>query len=605
MGVDVFFVISGYLITGSLMREYRRAGKISLATFYARRVRRLLPAATLVLLATALALEFLPRVMWNATATELVASAVYAQNWWLALNGETYLGGFEPPTPLHHYWSLSIEEQFYILWPLVVAFGGRSKRPRLAISITMGIIVTASLLLCLQTTHAFGGWSYFSSFARAWELGVGGLMSLLLEKRQGSRFPSSLAIVGLGLILSSAILFDSTTVFPGAHALLPTCGTVLLIFGTRNRGQGLAAGLGTGPMRFVGDISYSLYLWHWPVIVYSGISADPSVAQGATLILLAGILSYFTKQYIEDPIRFGTRRVVPSLAMGLTLVCASVVVGLLLISTGPVVQKSGTVESGAQTSDVLAVRAVHARRDLPHTYKRGCHGPAELKQARDCSFGFQRPTMSIALIGDSHAAQWFPTLARLAEERGWQINNYTKSACTIAETTVIRKGEVYTECEEWRSDLAARLTVEQPDAIVIGSSRRYRTTKKNHVEELRVGLSAAHSQLSKIAPTVFVADTPMQKTDVPVCLSKPGTTADACSNPLDREQREDPILKLDQSVIDLSEFICPQEQCPALLNGEIVWRDSQHLTASFARTLAAAFAKQLDESLSQNGSRTD
>ncbi|MEU5959287.1 acyltransferase [Streptomyces sp. NPDC047525] len=328
VGVDAFFVISGYLITAQLAHEINATGRIRIADFYARRIRRLLPAALLVLLSIVVAVHALvPQPRWADYARQVMASALYGQNWLL---------GAEPVDPTKvtgtaHYWSLSVEEQFYLLWPLLLLllFTLRARWARLAITAGLGLV---SLIWCIYLTEADPAVAYFITPVRVWEFTIGAVIALA-----GTRFvlPRAGAIaaslLGFAALVGSAVHFTGLTPYPGSAALVPTVGTALIIAAGNGRQQQWHSALTSSkPVQLLGDISYSLYLWHWPLLILAPLAVSEGVLNlPVRLGVLASalILAYATKRLVEDPIRTwppltgSTRLTFIAMVAGLATVC--------------------------------------------------------------------------------------------------------------------------------------------------------------------------------------------------------------------------------------------------------------------------------------------
>lgn len=330
LGVDIFFVVSGYLITRHLAGEWVRDGRIRLGRFYLRRARRLLPAATLVLAVVAVMTTlFVPREQWQAYFQQVVGSALYVQNWvLLAPASETATN-----TALLHFWSLSVEEQFYLAWPLLIIVGASlaawiRRPPRTVLAVGAGVIVAASLTLWIVTSAQNYELAYFSTFTRAWEFAVGGLLALLPALRVRGMAAELLFWAGLAGLVTSILLFGTN---PGALSTLPVAATIAIIVAC-NGGLPRSARLLVAwrPVQWTGDKSYALYLWHWPVLVFAPfITGVPSESWFMVLLLgLVVVLSWATTRFIEDPVRrtplegvqFRARRRVAALAVTTGLV---------------------------------------------------------------------------------------------------------------------------------------------------------------------------------------------------------------------------------------------------------------------------------------------
>ncbi|MFI2620602.1 acyltransferase family protein [Streptomyces sp. NPDC018584] len=328
VGVDAFFVISGYLITAQLTHEINGTGRIRIADFYARRIRRLLPAALSVLACIVVAVYALvPRDRWSDYAHQVLASALYGQNWLL---------GAEPVDPtritaMAHYWSLSVEEQFYLLWPLFLLLLLRLRAPRARLFGVAGLGLV-SLAWCVHLTEADPAAAFFVTPVRVWEFAIGAVLALVGTRLVLPRAVAGAAsLLGFTALVGSALHFTGLTPYPGTAALVPTVGTALVIAaGTGAQRQWHTALTSSRPVQLLGDISYSLYLWHWPLLILvplavSGGILDLPVRLG--ILVSALLLAYASKRVIEDPVRAwppladSTRMTFIAMAAGLAAIC--------------------------------------------------------------------------------------------------------------------------------------------------------------------------------------------------------------------------------------------------------------------------------------------
>ncbi len=312
IGVDVFFVISGFLITSLLVRELEQTGRISLRRFYAGRIRRLLPMAIVVIAATIIAADLLQSPLDAArSAKDGLASALYVANYRFALEQTNYLNAGLAPSPFEHYWSLGVEEQMYVVWPLVLLLGAIALRRRRTAHGAVAVLfvgTVASFVACVRVTHADAPWAFFSFPTRAWELGVGGLLAFAVPAlRTVPRFLASLVgLAGLGAILYSAFAFGATTPWPGSAAAVPVLGAAAVIGAGCARGTRLSAHLlAFPPLQFAGKISYPWYLWHWPLLILAPLALKHSLSDGQALVLVgaSALLATASHYLIERPIR--------------------------------------------------------------------------------------------------------------------------------------------------------------------------------------------------------------------------------------------------------------------------------------------------------------
>jgi len=339
VGVDVFFVISGFVITGVLLRERASTGRTSIRAFYGRRARRIIPAATLVIIATVLAtFFFLGSATGWTTAVDGKWASVFLANFHFAGTATNYLASQSPPSPLQNYWSLAVEEQFYIVYPtafLVVAAFMTWVSFRVRLGALLGATIVGSYVLSIVMTTSNPSAAYFSPFTRAWELALGGLLALTSDtlRRLAPLVAAGASWLGLGGILLAAFIFSSTTAYPGSLVAIPVLGTALVIAGgTAQPAHGAELVLRLRPFQLLGLVSYSLYLWHWPILTIAaqrdGKTTLP-VAENVVLVALALLLAVGTYALVENPIRHSrilmTRRWA-SVATGLCLMASSLAV---------------------------------------------------------------------------------------------------------------------------------------------------------------------------------------------------------------------------------------------------------------------------------------
>ena len=665
VGVDVFFVLSGFLITGIIVRELMGTGRLSLAQFYARRARRLLPAAALVLFVTMLASAIvLPPLRVPAVAGDTISAALYVSNIRFAVQATDYLGAELAPSPVLHFWSLSVEEQFYLFWPtlLAIAAGATFLRSRPDVGIRrLGIVLVAvlvgSLGLSIWLTWANQPWAFFSLPTRAWELALGGLLVLPAATRWvPARMVVPAGWIGLALILVAGVAFDTSVAFPGVAALVPTVGAALVVAsGIPTAPEGasrFAVGrlLAIRPLAFLGLISYSLYLWHWPVLVLpeaaAGEALDWPVRLG--LVGLAIVAATATQRWVEAPIRHGrfiglrTRRSLALAgALSVMVVATTASIGFAASSIHAGGQAlGGDISQVALPPDLaptpteiaprgpdapsaapatpaptlpplaaapvpadLAPSLVTAGDDLPVIYADGCHVDIADVAPRDCVFGEPASSVAVVLFGDSHAAQWFPALERLATEHGWRLVPMTKSGCPVVDITVrndiVKRG--YDECDRWRGAALRRIAAERPALVVVSDSRGYQPMVDGAVipiAEVREQWDAASDRtLERLATmsqhVVVIGDTPRADEDPPACLSAHMDDATACAKPF--VDAVDPewtageaavAAGADAEFIDPTPWICQTDPCPAVIGRLLVFRDQHHLTATYARALA-------------------
>ncbi|MCV7198397.1 acyltransferase family protein [Mycobacterium angelicum] len=665
IGVDVFFVISGFLITGLLWREVTATNTVALGRFYAARARRLLPAAATVGVVTAIAAALvLPPLQARRVLVDGIASALYVGNYRFVGQGTDYLMSDQPPSPFQHYWSLGVEEQFYLVWPaLIIATAWLMRRinrsARTAPYVALLTVVTAaSLAAAMIWTRTSPTWAFFSLPTRAWELGAGGLVALSIQ--QWRRLPLLPATVagwgGLVLILLTCTQLGPHTPYPGTSALLPVLGTALVI------GSGcVTGGLGVGRvlcpplMRAIGRVSYSWYLWHWPVLLLlPPLLGDPAGLPGrlAATTVSAG-LAVITMYLVENPGRFaaalrGSARASLTVAGAASAVAACACVLLLTLVPAPV--GHGVAAPEAKISNVSALppagpavspqeaavqnafsqaraavaasvglRAVPSNLSPPLAVAPGDKAAAFvngcLRSWRDvgqseCAQGDTASQFTVALVGDSHAAMWEPAFQQVAEQRHWRLETLGKVTCPLQDLPIVSPylGRRYTECEQWRGQVMARLQAERPQLVVLSMSRRYRADfsfasyDAAWLDTLTRTVSQLRSTGSKVLVLGPVAD---PQSSVPTCLSAHLEDAGACTPARAAAVNGDGIAAEQAATAaggghyaDLTDLFCTAERCPVIVGNSLVFRDDNHLTTEYAQLLAPVIGALADRAVS-------
>lgn len=622
VGVDVFFVISGFLITSHLLTSLRRDGKVHFASFYAKRARRILPASFVVLsLSVIAALIWYPPLLMREVWTGAVATAFYVPNILFAADGTNYLAE-TTPSLFQHYWSLGIEEQFYLLWPLLLTLGFlRVKRPRVLLALLAGL-VALSFATCVVLTFQQQPWAFFLLPTRAWELGVGGLVAFLLSYRPDAVRGIPAAVIswaGVAGILASVLFFTSSTPFPGYWAAVPVLATAAVIAGGSTRpAHGPFTALSTRPMIFVGLISYSLYLVHWPLLMIAhailGFQNEMPLVLSLTLSATSFAIAWFLFRYVEEPGRKGAwlANARPRRAL-LTAGAASVAAALLatgvyavngvrpldagLPATATVITNPPDFTSFVPSNLTPPLSA--ASSDQPVIYDDGCHADFAVTAPEECVFG--DPTdPRIVLFGDSHAAQWFPALEKYALSNGYSLESHTKSSCPSIDAVVLRDDVPYTQCTTWRDAVIDRVKAEDPAMVVLANFGVARLQGVDEAGYSQAWGSALGSTVERVdAPTTLIADTPILSGTPSICLSANLDDTFACgraaSEALDQPARaaeEDFAATTGIPRIDLTDVIC-DEKCEPLIGNTLVYRDAHHLTASFSQLLAGELGRRM------------
>ena len=653
VGVDVFFVISGFLITGMLVRQAEERGRIDLADFYARRIRRILPAATVVLAFVAIVtLLVLPRTRWDDIGVQIIASAFYLVNWVLA-DGTDYLNAEEAASPIQHFWTLAVEEQFYILWPALLVgllwLASRRQRSRTGeqtaniqryLQVGVALAIIPSFIWSIYYTDANPAPAYFVTTTRLWEIAIGAAIAIFAVQLQ--KIPHTLGYVlqggGLLAILAAGLFYTSATPFPGYAALLPTLGAAAVIIGgmSGRATKGFARVLNVRPMRWIGDLSYSLYLWHWPLLVFAAYLADGDlpVGYGLLIVALAIIPSWLSYRYIEEPFRNWQRlkeKSARALRAGASLMGTTTVIGLaVLIASNQLASNNSEplasdepMGAEAVELDTQALEPVNqvssmtpdvseVEDDVADVYNEGCHVDQVSTDVDPCVYGDADSDYVVAIVGDSHAAQWIPTLQELAETNDWRLETYTKSACALNAVALSTGGGFYESCYDWGQNVLEHFTgPEAPDHVIASASSHSAANSSDvpegvHTGDLESGYADAWTQIEDAGVGVTVLlDTPRPSFDVPECIAENEDTLTECA--ADRDEAMDSsgyegMLSAAEAAgvatVDMSDALCSPEACAPVVGGVIVWRDGHHITATYAETLAQSLEDELRENSS-------
>jgi peptidoglycan/LPS O-acetylase OafA/YrhL len=638
-GVDVFFVISGYLITGHLWRGYARTGKVGLADFWGRRARRLVPAAALVLTVTWVAARVIePANQFANTARQILASALYYQNWQLASDAVNYFKSGDATTPVQHFWSLSIEEQFYLVWPLLFLLAAlltavlatrrpaperaarRTRTRGVALGVLTAALVAASLAYSVYETSANGPAAYFMTTTRMWELGAGGLLALAPARLAGALGREGvLGWVGLAVVIESAFLLKGSVAFPGAAALLPVLGAVALIAGGSAQARyGPSRLTSARLMVFIGGISYSLYLWHYPLI---NLYADwrgrsPGPLSGPVILAACVLLAWLTKTYVEDKARlapFIARHQWRSLSMALVAV-VPVTLAVVYI-TGEPPPWNGTlgpdypgaaVLAGAVTN-VPAAPILQPPNPISQTLDQtgGCLDDFGASTPKECVFGdTANPVLTVALVGDSAAGEWFDALNAIALRRHWKLVTELHSSCPWSSTLVLNWNGVgeLTACQSWgEAVLRDLITTIRPNAVITSEYPSLLSTPAHPVNaspaamaEIGAGMARYWARLEAAGISVTpIRETPDLVEDVPTCVDQHLRDLAECDVPVSAAILPDsPITEAAKlmngkvTVVDANSLICGPKVCAPVVGNVLVFGDRHHLTGPYSKSTA-------------------
>jgi peptidoglycan/LPS O-acetylase OafA/YrhL len=571
IGVDIFYVISGYLITGLIIREIEKTGRLDLTDFYQRRIKRLLPTSLFVLSVSAIVGFFvLPAITRDALGRDLFAAAAYVSNYLFAWWENDYQNLNATPSPFIHYWSLAVEEQFYLVWPIFILF--LSRYGKRAIFTGVALVTLVSFCLSLYLTQTAPIWAFYSLPTRAWELGVGALLLFIPGKYLRNRFFPWIGAIGLAI---GTFSFNESTAFPGINALVPVLATAILIATIPFWPRFFNDLSNNRLMQWLGAISYPLYLWHWPALVLpsSAIGRPLRIRETMLCVLLTVFLAHYTSKFIEQPLRhrqFPAKKIYGFFAI---TTAGSLLAGVVIASTA---------------SSVISVRGTNYSFDLadiverPGVYDDGCHVNYGETESGDCTYGEIGAAKKLVLYGDSHAAQWFPALEQMARENGFELTSLTKSACSSVDSPRANQGAYKnSECEKWRANSIKRIQSMKPDAVIL-SNFQYFTTPRGFTSRAQWWNEGQRRLLSDLKGSaqnlIYISDTPHPLRDIPNCLAT--QNIEKCNE----TQKTPNVIIRGFKKINPTSWLCT-DICPAIKDGYVVYRDASHISVEAALAL--------------------
>ena len=599
VGVDIFFVISGYLITGQLWRQEQRTGKVDFRDFWARRARRLLPASLLVIAFTTVATYFFTTPSWfTKVHNEAYGATGYVQNWVLIKKVTNYLTDDGTKSPFQHFWSLSVEEQYYIFWPVIlflclmlVKAIPKFFKNRVVLLTVLSLILIGSFAFSVWQTHELPKEAYFNTFTRAWEFAAGALLAIgtnsqteVAQKRSPLWF-----VAGVGLMLYAIIMFVPATPFPSYWAGIPVLGAVLTLHGGQSAHRLMPRWFtASRPVQFIGDISYSLYLWHWPILILAPWVLVTNVDMWGrfAIVAISVLLGWLSKRFIEDPVRFGWLSTLKPGRQLLTagaamLVLLALIFGLNTSSKAQLKNSYGNTQLSPPLSNLNAGARAKESGD--------CKVSREEAKFFTCQKGDPKGTIRVALIGDSHTREWFVPVDNLAFKYHWNLTMISKSACTLVDPSMYPPNLTHYTCKGWNQDLESYLASQPPFDLIINSN-------SSLVTQGRADVGAAFaSEVKKITArgTKFflIHDTPKPKENFIPCIEMYGAQAAfRCSLPVSGGLTpHDPMpaaVKGMKNVIvaDFTKLFCGAT-CSPVIDKIIVYRDNSHITSTWAKHL--------------------
>lgn len=644
VGVDVFFVISGYLITSHLIKSPPRKAA-EFGQFWIRRIKRLLPASILVLVTTMAAVRLLaPESFWRDNLSQAVASAFYGQNWMLIATSVDYLAEDNAATAVQHFWSLSVEEQFYLFWPLCIAglwwLAVWMKRSPLRV-VLLGVcaIVVTSAIYSVFLTSVEPGVAYFSTFTRAWELAMGGVIALLPKPSQ--RFSRSFAAgviswIGVAAMIAAGVYFTGATPFPSLYAAIPTVGTAVVIWVAATGNFSPFRVLSSKPSIFIGDHSYSIYLWHWPLIVLLPFVSGPLGPLDLIAIAVATVLlAMLTKKYVEDGFR-KTLDVSLVLTPVRFMVSGMLVVTLLggfigmdlnsrehktelalqeaLTTGGPCFGAAALNELDDECryepNATLLLSPALAKTDKSDAYADGCWSGEPFEKKPTCTYGNGKT--KVALVGNSHAGHWLPALQQMAETKDWTITTYLVSRCNPTDALLKFDAEVKSAgCHEYGTWVQEETGHGQYDLIITSERQSVPVVGQSFESTEQAAIAGYRSYLDTWSkgktPILIIRDTPYPGNtlkNIPDCVATAQDANAECSGTRASWRWMDPLASAaaemnhkNISILDPTKYFCPTDICPAVIGNTVVYFDASHITATYARSLTAQLSADIDKGL--------
>lgn len=688
-GVDVFLALSGYFFIGSLLR-HSVAAQSPLMTYrdaidpwprLKRLLKRLLPALYTVLIGVAiLTVVVIPPTRWGNIGSELIASAAYYQNWFLAFNSQDYLAASSANSPLQHIWSMSVQGQFFVVVLLLALISAALLKLAAAPLARLGTersvrLIVGVLVLGLAATSFYWAsmrhgvdqpFNYYDTFARAWEPLAGGLLAVWMPRvRVPNWIRNTVGGAALGLILSCGWWIDGVKQYPGPMALVPVGATVALIWagatastkprtdGSVQRQPAVSRMLATPQGIWLGNIAYSLYLIHWPLLIFYLTWRDKNHAnfvEGTTILLVSVLLAWLCKRYIEDPVRH-SRRPEP-LLRGATppvdgarhpgslrrrmwsysrVVTAVLLVGVATIGVSTQVwarHVSSQVVDTAKLDPRLypGARALLdgwpvpmmppqpspnvADRDFPETSTDGFMSNFLDNDIHVGVYGDKNATRTIALAGGSHAEMWITAMNILGKRYGFKVKTYLKMGCALTTERVPKKSGTdnpYPECYDWGQRVVAKVIADHPDAVMTTSTRPRDRHPGDWMPDAYQPIFTDFMDAG--IPVIGMQDTPWPRDRhgegfvTPVCLSDGGDALSCGTVRASALSPTDPSIPFAQAHpglfhrIDMTAGICEPEICPAIVGNIVVYKDYHHLSATYVRSLTDELGRQLSEQI--------
>ena len=613
-GVDVFFVISGFLMSSILLRGFFTSNIINPLPFWGGIIKRVAPSAYVVLLITLITSYYVTSPAYvSSVIKEVVASALHVENLQLMRKSVDYLASEEASSPVQQFWALSIQIQFYAILPFILlplAYLSKRKGDSTPLFLGVVLIIVTSFIYAVVSVNNNAASSYFNPLSRVWEFFFGVLSFLLVSNISTIKYRQILGILGISLIVGGAVFIPRGAGFPSFVSFIPVLGAVLIIFsGLGGKGGSVNNILSSKFLVFLGGISFTIYLWHWPILVfykdYSG-SSVVGIPQGLAIIIASIVLAYFTSKKIEVPFKAIPReKVFKNFSVGVSFFTPVFLLALLLnnevsssVESFVKEQKNKPIEVFSGNKITLEEdfrrldrqKLLSAKHILPSSYDSNCHQTGDKEEVNTCEFGSPNSNKEVVLVGGSHAAQWLPVLDEIGKDNDFKVISMTKSACPLG---VLEDSNE--SCHKWNDRALRKILEIKPYAVITNSTRTF----ANEEEVVPESYSESWKVLNSNGLNVIgIRDNPRFNFDVPDCIHRNRIALDinACSVSRSKVLKDyNPANEYNDIMrnIDMSDMLCTKDKCLTSFSGKLMYRDKHHISVEYVYFMKNSFEAKL------------
>nr|WP_082906572.1 MULTISPECIES: acyltransferase family protein [unclassified Halomonas] len=629
-GVDVFFVVSGFLMTGMLIRQYAKERNIKTFHFWGGIIKRVAPSAYVVLLITfILSYFFVPPVYWVATIHEFIFSAGHLENILLIRREVDYLQAGDPASPFQQYWALSIQVQFYAFFPFLIGpLLYISNRIKSLIPLMLGVsaVVVFSFLYSLISTHYNPNTAYFNPIGRLWEFLIGALVAIFIPYiKLSKQMASMLSFLGVLLLFSVGIFFPREWNFPGYASLFPVIAAVFLIISGKDAKHKtfVKSILTNRYLVMMGAMSFTIYLWHWPILVFFQHyyeTTNLGIIKGMMIVILGILSAFITTWLVEKPFRkMPKSRVWISYIAGFLFFFPSVTIGIgakyyienrddvnVVFKTSSFDGSKISIQNNASDLNYRYVTSISNDLGEAMDSDNGCATTISESEISACEFGDASSGNVVALVGGSHIGQWEPFFSKLAEEYGYKVVSIIKHSCSLGYEIV----EDNDTCKLWNDNIIDYLIELSPNIVITNSTRSNRPRDNrlvvgDPVEFVPDGHVEKWKEITALGiPVLGIRDNPWFESDPSYCVWKNRDEASLCARPIEEVLLKDnpadeyaAIIPLFTS-IDFTPLICVDGLCPAYFDERLMWSDTHHLTRNYLEYITPSLKESLEHQTS-------